>query len=112
MDVIDRALTAAVLTTKHGAFSSEDECRLVVVGAPGYSWSRSGRYGEQRIITLTAAGDDAEISEYSAARVSRLPIAKVMTGPWNSSADESWASKYLRAHGYNVPVIASNLPAR
>jgi hypothetical protein len=112
IDVLDRVLLSAVLTTKHGAFSSEDECRLVVVGAPGYSWSRLGRYGSQSIITLTAAGEEAEISDYSTDRVSPLPITKVMTGPWNSPSDEGWAREYLRLHGYDASVTRSSIPTR
>lgn len=112
LDVLDRVLLIAVRSTKHGAFSSENECRLVAVGAPGYAWSRVGRYGPQSIITLTAAGSDAQISEYSTAQVSPLPIASVMTGPWNRESDVSWAMEYLSEHGYDATVTRSSIPTR
>jgi len=112
MDVLDRDLLMAVLTTKHGAYSSEEECRLVVVGAPGYSWPRAGRYGPQQIVTLTAANEESEITEYSTPRVSPLPIAKVMTGPWNPPSHVPWATDFLRAHGYDATVSSSEIPTR
>ena len=101
----------AALTSKHEAYRSENESRVLVFGAPGYAWERPGRYGPQKVITLT--GDDKQNwALYSTPTVAPLPIAKVILGPWNAPDDAALVSNFMRDQGYDVPVERSGIPIR
>lgn len=109
--IMDRDLFIAALTSKHEAYRSEDESRVLVFGAPGYAWERQGRYGPQKVITLT--GDDKQNwALYSTPTVAPLPIAKVILGPWNAPDDAALVSNLMRDQGYDVPVERSRIPIR
>jgi hypothetical protein len=104
-------LLTTVYTRKHDAYVSEEEARLLAVPAPGLSWQREGRFGPQRVITLTGAGDAGWI-DYTVPEPVRLPIEAVMVGPWNDPSDVDWATELLRSHAYEVPVTRSAIPIR
>ncbi|MDF2554241.1 MAG: hypothetical protein K0R60_136 [Microbacterium sp.] len=112
LDVLDRSFIVGVLTSKHEAYSSEGESRLVAVGGPGYPWERQGRYGRQRIVTLAAADETDELERYSTPSASPLPLVAAMTGPWNDASDIAWATDLLASRGYDVPVSRSAVPIR
>jgi len=111
LDTLDRALSIALMTTKHQSYESENEARLVLIAPSDYPWVRTGAFGKQNVVTVTADGT-SDVMSYSTPSPAKLPVAKVVLGPWNSAADEDRISKLLSQAGYSVGVRRSSIPIR
>jgi hypothetical protein len=109
LDMLDRALTIALMTTKHQAYESENEARLVLISPSDYPWVRTGAFGKQSVVTVTADGTN-DIRSYSTPSPTKLPVAEVVLGPWNPAADEDRISNLLNQAGYSVEVRRSSIP--
>lgn len=108
---MDRALTVALMTTKHEAYQSENEARVVLIAPTGYPWERDGAFGEQRVVTVTSDGTN-DFTSYSTPTPAKLPIAEVVLGPWNPPGDEKRVSHLLCQAGYLAEVRRSSIPIR
>lgn len=110
--VLDRCLITSLLSRKSPDFISEQELRMIAVGAPGFSWTRDGKFGKQQTLTVVPVENGYDVQQYSTPAKAPLPIKSVMVGPYNDPEDTLWVEKLLREHGYSVPVSPSRTPVR
>lgn len=109
--ILDRALTIALMTTKHQSYESENEARLVMIAPAGYPWVRNGVFGKQSVVTVTADGTN-DITSYSTPNPTKLAISEVVLGPWNPADDEDRIFDLLDQAGYSAKVRRSSIPIR
>lgn len=110
--ILDRCLITSLLSRKNPDFISEQELRMIAVGAPGFSWTRDGKFDNQQTLTVVPVEDGYDVHRYSTSAGAPLPIKSVMVGPFNDNEDILWVDNLLRQHGYSVPVSRSRTPVR